>query len=380
MTDEQKKTAPKKAPATDNAAAAKGNKKALAKNTETEAKPAPKTGRLLTWFAIILILVASAVGYWAFIQLKQSIDQLSVDTTNSEKNTSQLAQNMRSSSDQLSALTTQLKALQRESNEQINLLQKQVGKNKRQWLIAEAEYLTRLANTRLRLVGDVDTAIIALQAADQRLKENGDPSTFTVREQLAKEIHALNSVTLPDIVGISSQLLALESALSHLPISDPHAGRAQAAEIGKGEPSPMPENIQQTLNDAWQNFSKLIVVRRHDKPLAAMMTPEQVELIRKNLALKLEAARLALIRGDEALYTASIDISIQWLSAYFDNDQPSVKSALDQLNRLKNTAITVSLPTIDTSLKLLRDIPLMAISEQAPISPKTVDTAIDVKE
>lgn len=380
MTDEQKKSAPKKAPATDNAAAAKGNKKALAKNTETEAKPAPKTGRLLTWFAIILILVASAVGYWAFIQLKQSIDQLSVDTTNSEKNTSQLAQNMRSSSDQLSALTTQLKALQRESNEQINLLQKQVGKNKRQWLIAEAEYLTRLANTRLRLVGDVDTAIIALQAADQRLKENGDPSTFTVREQLAKEIHALNSVTLPDIVGISSQLLALESALSHLPISDPHAGRAQAAEIGKGEPSPMPENIQQTLNDAWQNFSKLIVVRRHDKPLAAMMTPEQVELIRKNLALKLEAARLALIRGDEALYTASIDISIQWLSAYFDNDQPSVKSALDQLNRLKNTAITVSLPTIDTSLKLLRDIPLMAISEQAPISPKTVDTAIDVKE
>jgi len=380
MTDEQKKTTPKKAPATDNAAAAKGNKKALAKNTETEAKPAPKTGRLLTWFAIILILVASAVGYWAFIQLKQSIDQLSVDTTNSEKNTSQLAQNMRSSSDQLSALTTQLKALQRESNEQINLLQKQVGKNKRQWLIAEAEYLTRLANTRLRLVGDVDTAIIALQAADQRLKENGDPSTFTVREQLAKEIHALNSVTLPDIVGISSQLLALESALSHLPISDPHAGRAQAAEIGKGEQSPMPENIQQTLNDAWQNFSKLIVVRRHDKPLAAMMTPEQVELIRKNLALKLEAARLALIRGDEALYTASIDISIQWLSAYFDNDQPSVKSALDQLNRLKNTAITVSLPTIDTSLKLLRDIPLMAISEQAPISPKTVDTAIDVKE
>ena len=380
MTDEQKKSVPKKAPATDNAAAAKGNKKALAKNTETEVKPTPKTGRLLTWFAIILILVASAVGYWAFIQLKQSIDQLSVDTTNSEKNISQLAQNMRSSSDQLSELTTQLKALQLESNEQINLLQKQVGKNKRQWLIAEAEYLTRLANTRLRLVGDVDTAIIALQAADQRLKENGDPSTFTVREQLAKEIHALNSVTLPDIVGISSQLLALESALSHLPISDPHAGRAQAAEIGKGEPSPMPENIQQTLNDAWQNFSKLIVVRRHEKPLAAMMTPEQVELIRKNLALKLEAARLALIRGDEALYTASIDISIQWLSAYFDNDQPSVKSALDQLNRLKNTAITVSLPTIDTSLKLLRDIPLMAISEQAPISPKTVDTAIDVKE
>jgi len=192
-------------------------------------------------------------------------------------------------------------------------------------------------------------------------------------------------VALPDIVGISSQLLALESAISHMPISEPHAGRAQAAEIGKGDVSPVPENIQQTLDDAWQNFSKLIVVRRHNKPLAAMMTPEQVELIRKNLALKLEAARLALIRGDEALYTASINISIQWLSDYFDNDQPSVKSTLDQLNRLKNTAITVSLPSIDTSLKLLRDIPLMAISEQAPVPPpmtpnNITDTADDVKE
>lgn len=380
MTDEQKKTTPKKSPATGSTTAAKGNEKALANNIETEAKPAPKTGRLLASFAIILILLATAVGYWAFIHLKQSVDQLFANTVNNEKNTSQLTQNIRSGTDQIAELKTELKALQLESDEQINLLQQQVGKNKRQWQVAEAEYLTRLANTRLRLAGDVGTAIIALQAADQRLKENGDPSTFVVREQLAKEIHALNSVSLPDIVGISSQLLALESAISHMTISEPHAGRAQAANIGKGESSPAPENIQQTLNDAWQNFSKLIVVRRHDKPLAAMMTPEQVELIRKNLALKLEAARLALIRGDEALYTASIDISIEWLSAYFDNDQPAVKSTLAQLNHLKNTAITVSLPSIDTSLKLLRDIPLLAISEQAPISPKTADTAVDVKE
>ncbi|MGB1701749.1 MAG: uroporphyrinogen-III C-methyltransferase, partial [Cycloclasticus sp.] len=73
-------------------------------------------------------------------------------------------------------------------------------------------------------------------------------------------------------------------------------------------PSPIPESIEQTLNDAWENFSKLIVVRRSDKPMAALMTPERIELIRKNLALKLEAARLALINQHQTLFTESIAI------------------------------------------------------------------------
>ncbi|MBW1803650.1 MAG: uroporphyrinogen-III C-methyltransferase, partial [Deltaproteobacteria bacterium] len=312
--------------------------------------------------------------------------QLTDATSKAKQDGEQRSQQLQTKISQLElGLTSQLQGLSQSSGDKIELLQRQVGKSRRQWLIAEAEYLSRLANTRLQLVGDVDTAIIALQSADQRLKENGDPLTFDIRLQLAKEINSLKSTKVPDTVGISSQLIALENAVSQMDITEAHAGTAQAPAIGKGEASAIPENIQQTLNDAWSNFSKLVVVRRHDKPVAALMTPEQVELIRKNLALKLEAARLALINKNEALYRASIAISMDWLADYFDANNPAVKTAIEQLNTLKNTPIKAHLPSIALSLKMLRDLPLLTINEQNVIAKKqsppadSHDTSADEK-
>ena len=358
-TPKQDKAASKKAPA-------KAKKALVKKSPSPQAKQ--KTSSGVAWLAVVLVVFATGAGYLAFTQLEQRLDQVSKRTDEAKKSTSELSNKLQSNTKEVSIevvdLSKQLSELQQSSSEKIALLQKQVGKNRRQWLIAEAEYLTSIANTRLQLVGDVDTAIIALQAADQRLKENGDPMTFAVRKQLAKEINILKGTELPDTVGISSQILALEDAVSNMGVSNPHAGTAQAVQIGKAAPSPLPENIQETLNEAWENFSKLIVVRRHDKPMAALMTPERVELIRKNLALKLESARLALINQNQALYTASIAISIKWLGDYFDANKPSVKTAIEQLNELKNTAIKVELPSIALSLKMLRDLPLLTIADQ----------------
>lgn len=337
-----------------------------AKKTSTKKSPSvknpPKTGAAIAWLSLCLVVIG---GYFIVNQFQQQFAQLANATSKAKQDGDQRSQQLQTKISQLEqGLTSQLQVLSQSSGDKIELLQRQVGKSRRQWLIAEAEYLSRLANTRLQLAGDVDTAIIALQSADQRLKENGDPLTFDIRIQIAKEINSLKSTKLPDTVGISSQLIALENAVAQMDITEAHAGTAQAPTIGKGEASAIPENIQQTLNDAWSNFSKLVVVRRHDKPVAALMTPEQVELIRKNLALKLEAARLALINKNEALYRASIAISIDWLADYFDANNPAVKTAIEQLNTLENTPIKAHLPSIALSLKMLADLPLLTISEQ----------------
>jgi len=335
-----------------------------------------KTSSAIAWLAIVLVVGASAAAYLAFTQLQQQVTKLSSLSSSEQKKSSAFSQQLQSEVSQLnSSLSGQLEGFQQSSSEKFDLLQKQVGKNRRQWLIAEAEYLSRLANTRLQLAGDVSTAIIALQSADQRLKENGDPTTFAVREQLAKEINLLKSTDIPDTVGLSSQLIALETAVSSMGINEPYAGTAQAPEIGKGDPSAIPENIQQTLNDAWANFSKLVVVRRSDKPIAALMTPEQVELIRKNLALKLEAARLALINKDVTLYRASIAISVDWLNDYFDTNKATVKTAIEQLNTLKDTPIKAQLPSIALSLKMLRDLPLLTMAEPTETPAEQTDKA-----
>jgi len=352
------------------------NKKTALTKKTPNAQEKQKTSNAIAWLAIVLVLGASAAAYLAFTQLQQQVTELSSLTSNEQKKSSAFSQQLQAEVSQLnSSLSGQLEGFQQSSSEKFDLLQKQVGKNRRQWLIAEAEYLSSLANTRLQLAGDVSTAIIALQSADQRLKENGDPATFAVREQLAKEINLLKSTDIPDTVGLSSQLIALESAVSSMGINEPYAGTAQAPEIGKGDPSAIPENIQQTLNDAWANFSKLVVVRRSDKPIAALMTPEQVELIRKNLALKLEAARLALINKDVALYRASIAISVDWLNDYFDANKATVKTAIEQLNTLKDTPIKAQLPSIALSLKMLRDLPLLTMAEATETPVEQTDKA-----
>jgi len=342
-----------------------------------DTKAAKKSGAGIAWLAIILTFCALAAGYIVYQQLRLQVNQLANNTESLKQQATNLSNEINAQSTRIDAkldnVSKQWQAHQQSTDASISLLQKQVGKNKRQWLIAEAEYLVSTANTRLLLAADIDTAIVALQSADQRLKENGDPMTFAVRRQLAKEINTLKSTKKPDIVGLSSQILALEDAVSNMSISEPHAGTAQAPEIGKGEPSPIPGNIQETLNDAWENFSKLVVVRRNDKPMAALMTPERVELIRKNLALKLESARLALINQNQALYKESIAISKKWLADYFDANEPSVKTALEQLDSLENTNIISELPSIALSLKMLRELPLLTIpnSNQPTPSIKT---------
>ena len=342
------------------------------KNKKTTKQPPEKTnntqsakgGSGIGWLALLLVLGVAAGGYYFYNQLQLQISAISSGvTTSQESSSNEQQQKLNFIKSEISNISNKIEHVEETSSNGISLLQRQVGKSKNQWLIAEAEYLVSIANTRVQLAGDLKTAITAFQAADQRLKENGDPSTFSVRTQIAKEIVTLQSTKLPDIVGLSSQILALEGAVNQMEISEPHAGSAQAPGIGKGDPSALPNDIKETLNDAWANFSKLVVVRRNDQPKAALMTPEQVELIRKNLALKLEAARLALIHGDQALYSSSLTIVSQWLNDYFDAENPSVKTAVSQIQSLTNTPIKATFPDVSKSLSMLRKLPLLTINE-----------------
>lgn len=347
-------------------------------------KPADKQGQptavikkpsnVLAWFTILLVFIASGSGYFAYIQLQQqSMNQSGLSLKNHQNALNQVASLLKTNqslSANLTTLTEQFNRAQLISNDKVARIEKQVSKNKRQWLIAEAQYLVNLANIRLQLVGDVETAIIALQSADTRLKQNGDPLTFKIRDQLAKEISRLKNAPQPDLVGISAQLIALESLVGHMHVHTPHAGKAQAAHIGSS-PS-MPQSVQETIDNAWENFSKLIVIRRHDKPLAATMTPEQVELIKQNLALKLEAARLALINQDQALYLACINITSQWITDYFDPTDKTVALVTSELAQLKGLTIKASYPSIALSLKMLNELPILAIEEQQTVSSKAI--------
>ena len=103
-----------------------------------------------------------------------------------------------------------------EIRESIQSVHRRIGGDNSHWMAAEAAYLIQIANYRLQLEWDVQTAIRALQTADARLRDSADPSWIPVREILALEIDSLKGVGSADIEGLALKLSALAAGVKNL--------------------------------------------------------------------------------------------------------------------------------------------------------------------
>jgi len=207
-------------------------------------------------------------------------------------------------------------------------------------------------------VGDVKAVIAMMEAADQRLHDSGDPAAFKVREALAEEINLLKSFAAPDIVGASAKLLALEAKVKDLPLFLPHSERfkedhqpqAQAVEPEPGKSGGgWPASVVKDIKD-------LVTVRHTDRPVQAILLPEEVAALRQVLLLKLEMSRSALLRGDDGLYKANIDSALAWLNENFDTEAAQTQSLAEDLKGLQDLQLKVPLPDVSQSLTLIRNI------------------------
>ena len=78
----------------------------------------------------------------------------------------------------------------------------------RQWRMAEAAFLLRMANHILQFEGDINAALMALQRADDVLlaiqagQKKDEYDLLPVRTVLAQEVLALKNVQRVDVQGI----------------------------------------------------------------------------------------------------------------------------------------------------------------------------------
>ena len=73
-----------------------------------------------------------------------------------------------------------------------------------------------------------------------------------------------------------------------------------------------------------------------------------------NLTLQLQAARLALLRGEQAVFEQSLDDAAEWLDLYFDAQSAQVRGAKATLAEIRSGLFAVAPPDISESLRLLR--------------------------
>lgn len=272
----------------------------------------------------------------------------------------------------------ELQASQQDVEKSVALLRAQMGRSQDGWLLAEVEYLLRIANQRLQLQRDLDTAQAALTAADDRLRELSDPGFLAVRETLAREITAVKAAPRVDINGLALALASLEERVAGLQVSG--SRYTPAAELhGDPRETVAASDWREVPGVMWDAIRRLLVIRTHDGPATPMLPPDQEYFLYQNLRLVLESARLALLQQDDGNFHASLEMARTWLDEHFDQDDPATANLRNELFRLDQKQIRPPLPDISASLRLLRQ--QLAVREteaaaEAVPGPGMTDTAV----
>ncbi|MYL26161.1 MULTISPECIES: uroporphyrinogen-III C-methyltransferase [Halomonadaceae] len=337
------------------------NSKQLPATTTASLQPSP--ARLWPLWLIILLLAAGLLGAGAMLwEQHRSQQQLSnrLDTLSSMA--SDLRQSQRSSSEareqrlnriegkldeQTSALDTQSRQIAHNARSLLGLGQR----TRTDWLLAEAEYLLRLANQRLELENDHQGALRLLERTDELLAGIDAAGVHPIREALAEEILALRTIDPVDRTGIHLQL---EAAIGMIP----ELGRTQSLDPADTLPGANSNSSQQTDAGLWQQLldvlDRMVRIRRVEGPTQALLTPEQETQAQLHLQLMFEQAAAALLRGDNAVYRRSLGRAGDWLERWYDSSNQTASALRELISDLRDERLQAEAPDISESLELLK--------------------------
>jgi uncharacterized protein HemX len=346
------------------------------------------------WFGVIILLIIiglAGAGFYFFSQLRDKQQDLGGEVKG------EMSKQIADYQSQLVAIQSQLASLEsnvagkdnhftqtladfsqlhneklegtrKDLNESVIRLQRQLGKTRGDWLIADAEYLLSVANERLHLVGDINTTREALEAADQRLRESGDAATFKVREEIAKELSLLKNINVPDVVGIYAAIQTLQDRVDKLALILPYTGKFLAANTDAKKPyEPNTEN-QGLIDSAISQLHGAVVIRYTEHEVKEILTPEEALFIREQLRVKLEMVKISLVQRNEALFQSSLADVKKWTEQNFTKNSDD-NSFLADLERLNITKISSQLPDISLSLKMIKDIATLRVETDKAIQP-----------
>ncbi|WP_421194344.1 uroporphyrinogen-III C-methyltransferase [Aeromonas enteropelogenes] len=256
---------------------------------------------------------------------------------------SKIDQSSNKDAEQLTALEQTQQRLQGEMQGLQNRVLDLNDKRPNDWMLAESEYLVRMAGRKLWLEHDLVSAITLLGNADERIAALNDPSLMPIRKALAEDIAKLKGMPRIDREGLTLKLAALSDQIELLPLSTISMPEAKA------EPdqavSTNPDEWESNLKKNWVKFTEnFITIRRRDGAVEALLSPQQEIFLRENLKTKLLQAQLAVYREQQALYEDSLDKALRWLNQYFDTENSATHYMLGEIDKLKGEQIQFDYP------------------------------------
>lgn len=197
------------------------------------------------------------------------------------------------------------------------------------WKVAEARFLTRLADRKLRIDQDYATAADLLAEADKLVLSLNDNRAFNLRSLYAKEITKLRSTPATDYEGIALRLMAMVEEIDTIKI------KLEPGSLLGENSAAVSDNIadwKQNLATSFNEFTaKFIVVRSKNETENMLVHPENQLYLRENLRVLLTAASLAGYRGDYQYFQKNRTEALALLEKYFDVTDPKTSALVTML-------------------------------------------------
>lgn len=336
---------------------------ALEAPVETVHSPEPRRGNGLAILALLVGAAGVAVGGWGVWQMRslqantqQQVAQMQAlsDQAQSLKlNEQRLASRLEQlpGADELDArqrLVTQLQGDQQRLNQRLETV---LGASRKDWRLAEAEHLLRLASLRLSALQDISSARALVQGADEILREQNDPGAFAAREQLAKSLAALRSTEQPDRTGLFLKLGALRDQVAELTELAPEYHDRGDSLLGLTADGDGASRWAQW----WDQISRYIRIDFNaDKNIRPLLAGQSLTQVRLALSLALEQAQWAALNGQAPVYSQALTEARDVLKGSFNQDNPQSQVMLEQLNELSKQPVTVLTPDLATTLSAVQ--------------------------
>lgn len=321
-------------------------------------EPADRAAR---WgLALALLVAAAAVALaWdarrSFASLSQTsggrLADLGAEVAQSKTSLAQAQAALKDSQSRLAELESRLSDAQ-ESRVAVEDMYRELSRSADDRMLAEVEQLLILASQQLQLAGNVKGALVALEAADQRLARADKLQAANLRRALHQDMERLKALPLVDTVGLAVKLDGLVQQADTLPL-------VVSETLPPARPPSRAKPLEESawlaaLRDFWGELKGLVRIRELETHETALVSPAQAYFLRQNLKLRLLAARVALLARDETSYRDDVKASQAWVAKYFDAKARPTVAAQATLKQLADSPVTIVVPDINASLSAAR--------------------------
>jgi uroporphyrin-3 C-methyltransferase len=234
------------------------------------------------------------------------------------------------------------------------------------WLAAEAGYLINLAERRLLVEQDINTATQLLVDAEQRLAAMQDPSVFHIRQAISADLADIRAIKQPAtddvylaLSGLLSEVEQIKFAQVYIP--DAKQEVQQTAQVSDNV-NDWQENLKLSLK---RFFAHFITIRQQETQVQPQLPSDQKWFVKANITTQLLMAQNATLAHNQQRYQDAIKQLLIWLPQYFDKSEPKVVAFVTTLEELLTQSVGLQIPA--------------GVSSQ-PLISKYVATQLNLKE